>query len=73
VEHFRVAIRAKREQSIDVERRFGNAHLAAHLVDARSQFGLLKRECDLVFGELASLHDMLLALLWPLSCRLLYF
>ena len=45
-----------------VERRLADAHLAAHLVDARTQFVLLQRKGDLVLGELALPHDMLLAL-----------
>ena len=49
----------------DIERRVADAHLATYLVDARPQLVLLQRKCDLVLGELASLHDMLLALSGP--------
>jgi ankyrin repeat protein len=41
-----------------IERRVTNSHLAADLRDRRTQFGLLQRVCDLLFGEPALLHGM---------------
>ena len=53
----------------DVERRLADAHLAAHLVDAGAQFVVLQRKGDLILGEFALPHDMLLALSGLQSCR----
>src|ERR1022692_2222388 len=41
-----------------IKGRLANTHLPAHLIHRRAQLRLLQRKGDLVFAELAPLHDM---------------
>lgn len=53
----------------NVEGRVADAHLATDLIDAYAQLSLLQCKRDLIVGELALPHDMLLASVRPSSCR----
>jgi len=41
-----------------VESRIADAHLAADLIDLRTQFRLLEGKCNLLLRKPALLHDM---------------